>query len=315
VLAPRATFLWDIAPTLQYRASFAKGYRAPQIFDEDLHIESSASKRIVHVNSPDLRQETSHSVSSSFTLIKNFGPVMTEFLAEGFYTRLLDPFAYEYHDVDSNYTFIQERKNSDDGAFVAGVNMEFNAVFPNDISLSAGLTLQKSLYDSPQAWGELEGSSSREFMRSPAQYGYLNLDWHINHRFTATLTSNYTGSMFVPHLGLDPISNQEWESINNSQMVDIEPDRQQEIEAIMNEEVIEGERLEQSEQFLIFGLRLAYDFTLSDEMKLQVYGGVQNIFNQTQKSHDSGIYRDAGYIYGPCRPRTINLGIKFGNLF
>lgn len=315
VLAPRATFLWDIVPTLQYRLSYAKGYRAPQIFDEDLHIEASASKRIIHVNSPDLRQETSHSVSSSFNFINNVGRTMTEFLVEGFYTRLEDPFAYEYYDVDTNYTYVQVRKNAEDGAFVAGVNMEFNAAFPNNLSLSAGFTFQKSLYDSPQAWGEGEESVSREFMRSPGQYGYLNLDWHVTKQFSATLTSNYTGSMYVPHLGLEPISNEEWELINNGQIGAIEPERQNEIQAIMNGEVIEGERLEQSEQFLIFGFRMAYDFRLTEETKMQVYAGVQNIFNQTQKYHDSGIYRDAGYIYGPCKPRTINVGVKIGNLF
>jgi outer membrane receptor for ferrienterochelin and colicins len=121
--------------------------------------------------------------------------------------------------------------------------------------------------------------------------------------------------MYVPHLGLSPITDEERELIDNGQIESIDPDRQNEIEAIVNGDVIEGERLEKSEQFLIFGLRLAYDFKLTDETKLQLYGGVQNIFNQSQLYHDSGMYRDAGYIYGPCKPRTINIGIKIGNLF
>ncbi|MDZ7607413.1 MAG: TonB-dependent receptor [Cyclobacteriaceae bacterium] len=83
----------------------------------------------------------------------------------------------------------------------------------------------------------------------------------------------------------------------------------------MNGDVIEGERLEKTEQFLIFSFRLAYDFKLSNETKLQIYGGVQNIFNQVQANYDRGVYRDAGYIYGSYKPRTINLGIKIGNLF
>ena len=315
VLAPRTTLLWDVNPTLQFRASYAKGYRAPQIFDEDLHIEASASKRIIHINSPDLKQETSHSLSSSFTLINNVDRTMTEFMVEGFYTKLQDPFAYEYYDIEEDYTFVQVRKNAEDGASVSGVNMEFNAYFPSDVSLAAGFTFQKSLYDVPQAWGEEEESVSREFMRSPTSYGYLNLDWHVNERFSVTLTGNYTGSMYVPHFGLEAISGDEWELINNGQIGDIEEERQSEIAAILNGDVIEGERLEKSEQFLIFGARLAYDFNLTDETKLQLYGGVQNVFNQTQKYHDRGVYRDAGYIYGPCRPRTINLGVKIGNLF
>jgi outer membrane receptor for ferrienterochelin and colicins len=48
---------------------------------------------------------------------------------------------------------------------------------------------------------------------------------------------------------------------------------------------------------------------------MQFYAGVKNIFNQIQKDYDKGMYRDAGYIYGPSLPRTINFGIKFGNVF
>ncbi|NJN24893.1 MAG: TonB-dependent receptor [Cyclobacteriaceae bacterium] len=315
VLAPRATFLWDILPTIQYRISYAKGYRAPQIFDEDLHIEASASKRIIHTNTSNLTQETSHSISSSFNLINNIGGVMTEFLAEGFYTKLIDPFAYEYHSADSNYTFVQTRKNAEAGAFVAGVNLEFNAAFQNHVTISAGITFQKSEYEEPQLWGENETSASRAFMRSPSQYGYLNLNWQLSKKFTAALTSTYTGSMYVPHLGLAPITNEEAEFVQNGQWEQIEGSRQDEISAMANGDVIAGERLEKSEQFLIFGARLAYDFELSEETKLQVYGGIQNIFDQSQRYHDSGQYRDAGYIYGPCKPRTVTLGVKIGNLF
>jgi outer membrane receptor for ferrienterochelin and colicins len=43
---------------------------------------------------------------------------------------------------------------------------------------------------------------------------------------------------------------------------------------------------------------------------LQLHGGVQNIFNAYQRDFDQGHDRDAGYIYGPNRPRTVFLGLK-----
>lgn len=315
VLAPRATYLLDILPTIQYRLSYAKGYRAPQIFDEDLHIESSGSRQVLHTNSPDLRQETSHSISSSFNFINNISSVMTEFLVEGFYTRLIDPFAYEYEQLDSGTTYISTRKNSEDGAYVAGVNLEVNAFFPKNISLSTGFTFLRSRYDSPQFWGDNEESVTNEFVRSPGHYGYLNLDWDATKMFCMVLTSTYTGRMFMPHFGLDPISGEEWELIQNGDNSQFDDERQDEINAILSGDVIEGERLEKTEPILIFGLRLSYDFNLSKETKLQVYGGIQNIFNQVQAQFDRGVYRDAGYIYGSYRPRTFNLGVKIGNLF
>ncbi len=86
-------------------------------------------------------------------------------------------------------------------------------------------------------------------------------------------------------------------------------------EALENGDVIAGERLETSEPFLTADLLFSYDFDLSAEIKLQLYAGVKNIFNQTQEQLDSGMFRDAGYIYGPSLPRTLNFGIRIGNTF
>lgn len=314
VLAPRATFLWDIAPNIQYRLSYAKGYRSPQIFDEDLHIEASGSRRILHANADDLTQETSHSVSSSLNFVNNISSTLTELLVEGFYTQLIDPFAYDYISVDSTNTLYSTRYNAE-GGYVAGVNIEFNAAFPKGVTLQAGFTLQQSEYDNLQPWGEEESSTSKSFMRSPSSYGYLSLDWHVNKKFSVTLTGNYTGSMYVPHLGLEPISGTEQEYIDNGQIEQlVSTDRLKEIEAILAGDVIEGERLETSEDFFIVGIRASYDLKLGPDTKMQVYAGIKNISNQTQKTYDSGVYRDASYIYGPCQPRTIMIGIKIGNM-
>ena len=42
-------------------------------------------------------------------------------------------------------------------------------------------------------------------------------------------------------------------------------------------------------------------------------GGVKNILNAYQSDFDAGINRDPAYVYGPVTPRTIYLGIRFGN--
>lgn len=48
-------------------------------------------------------------------------------------------------------------------------------------------------------------------------------------------------------------------------------------------------------------------------LKVQVNGGVQNIFNAFQKDLDKGMNRDSKYFYGPTQPRTYFIGIKFFN--
>ncbi|MFC2124184.1 TonB-dependent receptor domain-containing protein [Bacteroidota bacterium] len=315
VIAPRINLLYDISPILQYRISYAKGYRPPQIFDEDLHIEASGSRRIVHANESGLKQESSHNLTSSFRYTEVFGSILTELLVEGFYTRLLDPFAYEYSFIDSTKTLLKTRNNSESGAFVAGLNLEFNAALSNDLTAQIGYTIQKSEYDELQQWGDDPESVTMQFLRTPGQYGFFTLDYHGIKNWDLSLTGTYAGSMYVPHYGLNPITDEEWELINSDDLSTIDPRRQKEIEAILNEDVIEGQRLEQSEKFLAIGFRVAYDFKLREETNLQVYAGIQNIFNQQQETYDSGVFRDSGYIYGPCQPRTINIGIKFGNIF
>ncbi|NBC82966.1 MAG: TonB-dependent receptor [Bacteroidetes bacterium] len=295
VWAPRANVLFNILPTLQYRISYAKGYRAPQIFDEDLHIEASAARRVLHSNSSDLKQETSHSMTTSINTNFAMGTVMNELLVEGFYTRLIDPFVTEYNAIDDEGTFEHVRYNGD-GAHVAGVNIEYNTVLTSDIELQLGLTIQESRYDSPYAWGDIETNVTKEFVRTPNRYGYSMLHWHVTKAFELSISGTYTGAMYVPHLGLDP-----------------DTDVPEERAAIENGDVIAGERLEKSEEFYHVGLKAAYDFKISPETTLQVNVGIQNIFNQTQKEHDSGIYRDAGYIYGPCKPRALIIGLKLGN--
>ena len=48
-------------------------------------------------------------------------------------------------------------------------------------------------------------------------------------------------------------------------------------------------------------------------IKVQLSGGVQNILDQFQNDLDKGVYRDAGYFYGPTAPRTYFVGVKLFN--
>ncbi|MFW5706212.1 MAG: TonB-dependent receptor, partial [Bacteroidota bacterium] len=73
VFSPRLTMKYDLKPYLQARLSYSQGYRAPQIFDEDLHIETSGSRQVIHRNAPDLKQETSHSYMASLDFNRQLG--------------------------------------------------------------------------------------------------------------------------------------------------------------------------------------------------------------------------------------------------
>jgi outer membrane receptor for ferrienterochelin and colicins len=276
VLSPRVTLKYDIKYWLQARLSFSQGYRAPQIFDEDLHIETSGSRKVIHKNSPDLKQETSNSFMGSVDFNKQLGKTYLGILIEGFYTKLKNPFVMEYGTPDEDGTVIYTRVNAEDGARVTGMNIELNFIPTNNITLKAGYTIQSSKYEAPQEFDETS------FFRTPSNYGYLTFDWKLLKNLAVSSTGNYTGKMLVPYFGPE----------------------------IPNPE--DGE-LRTSGNFFDIGLKARYNIKVNGAT-LQLFGGIKNMFNSYQSDFDKGIDRDPGYIYGPGEPRSIYFGIKIGNI-
>jgi hypothetical protein len=74
----------------------------------------------------------------------------------------------------------------------------------------------------------------------------------------------------------------------------------------------EGE-LRTSDPFFDMGIKLAYTVKLNGA-SVEFSGGIKNILNSYQDDFDKGINRDPAYIYGPMNPRTVFVGIRFGNL-
>lgn len=277
VLSPRVSLLYNISEHLQFRSSYGRGFRAPQIFDEDLHIETSKARQVIHKNDPGLKQESSNSFTASLDYSNHSGNWQYQLLVEGFYTKLIDPFANEYGEPDEDGTVIYTRVNAEDGASVMGVNLELNASPSKKLQLQSGLTFQKSEFEEAQEFGEIR------FFRTPDTYGYLSMNYMPTPVFNISFTGNYSGKMLVPYFG--------------PQLV--KPEK--------------GE-LRKSNSFFDAGLKLSYDLRLTDHLKVQLNGGVKNIFNSYQEDFDSGDQRDPAYVYGPLTPRTVYFGIKVGSL-
>jgi outer membrane receptor for ferrienterochelin and colicins len=303
VFVPRVSLMYKLKPDLRLRVGYAQGYRPPQVFNEDLHIELVNATRVQTFNSNDLVQERSNAYTSSLNSTFNLGSIFNDLLIEGFYTLLKNPFTNKFYPLDDQGNFAYMRINAEDGAYVSGISMEWKSILSEKLETQLGFTFQKSKYQTAQTWGEEAGSTLKYFMRTPNQYGYATLIWKPTHHFNTTLALNYTGPMYVPHFGVDPKSFSD------------PVEKQTAMDAIARGDIIEGDTLKKSDSDLVADLLFSYDLHFSEETTIQFYAGVKNIFNQTQNDYDKGVYRDAGYVYGPSLPRTFNIGIKFGNLF
>lgn len=275
IFSPRANVRYAPLKWLTLRAGYAKGFRAPQAFDEDLHITAVGGEVSIIRIVPDLKSEHSHSVNLSVDFSKQWSNSAVDVLIEGFFTALNDVFVLnsEGHDADGNLLLVRQNGS---GARVAGMNLEIKYIPIRNLELQAGFTYQQSRYRKPEKWSESVEAQTKMF-RSPDTYGFLMLYYSPVKRLDLSLTGTYTGKMLIQHFA----------------------------------GYIDSDREEVSKPFFDLNFKIAYGIKLKDNIILEVSLGMKNIFNSYQRDFDKGELRDAGYIYGPVLPRSIFAGVKF----
>ena len=93
IFSPRANLRYNPTENINLRASYSYGFRAPQAFDEDLHIDNVGGTVSMIRLAEDLTVEKSQSVSVSADIYHSWGDWQGNFLVEGFFTDLDDVFA------------------------------------------------------------------------------------------------------------------------------------------------------------------------------------------------------------------------------
>lgn len=277
--SPRLTILYNFTDELQFRGGYARGFRAPQAFNEDMHVSSVGGEQVFVLLSDHLKTEYANAYTGSFNYTTNFGNTQFNALVEGFFTDLLNPFT-TVRTNELEGVILDEMRNGE-GAYVAGSNIELSIAPSAFWSLQAGGTIQRSRYRVAQEIIEadeannLPGISVDRFVRTPDLYGYLNSNWKATDLLSIDVTGVYTGSMLVPHQ--------------------------------VNRQLIN------SRQFAEINMRVGYMFKIRDHFNIEANVGVQNMLNSYQSDFDRGAERDSDYVYGPSRPRTFVFGLKIGH--
>lgn len=192
IVTPRLSVLLNASKDLTFRTSFSTGFRAPQVFDEDLHITQVGGEGMMVTNSSDLKEERSFSVSTGFDYGKQVGRNLFRFSAEGFFTGLANTFIlHEIDPIENARVF--ERINGS-GAKVYGFSVEVGSMLGTALSFTSGWTFQRSKLDEPEP-----DFLSREFFRTPGFYGFAGLSYRKENLVNVDVSFEYTGSMKAPH--------------------------------------------------------------------------------------------------------------------
>lgn len=287
IFSPRLNLRYNPTENINVRLTYSGGFRAPQVFDENLHVDIAGGKQVIRILSDDLIEERSKSISGSVDLYHQSGASLFNLLVEGFYTQLENPFT----EVKRGNEIIIE--NAGYGAKVYGMNLEGRAVFGKLLDLQAGATIQRSLYDEERKWWEPanaqeepldEVTPTRRMMRTPDNYAYFVATLTPVNRLSVSLSGNYTGSMLVPHeAGFGVEGKDRFSRVNIT---------------------------EESPSFFELNTKIAYTFNLYYDTQLELNAGVQNMLDAYQKDFDTGAGRASSYIYGPGMPRTFFAGLK-----
>lgn len=287
VFSPRFTLLYNVTPTLQFRGGYARGFRAPQAFNEDLHVSSVGGEPQFVILSDELETEFSNAFTGSFNWTKNMGNTQVNLLLEGFRTALENPFTIVSGGAFlSNGSILKEVQNGS-GATVTGANFQLSASPSRAFTFVASGTYQRSKYAEEQVLFEPEGPNETEpavstlnFIRAPNNYGYFTSIWTPSEKIGLDFTGTYTGSMIVPLV----VAESGFIELNDTQ------------------------------SFLDVNIKFSYHLHLSGDSQITLSTGAQNIFNDYQDDFQIGPTRDSTYIYGPGRPRTYFIGITLGSI-
>lgn len=276
IFSPRANIRYNPTHDVNIRLSYGQGFRAPQLYDEDLHVDLAGGKQIIRQLSSNLKEEKSHSISGSIDWYHQIGSTEMNVLIEGFYTKLNDPFT-TISQEQADGSIIKTVVNAS-GAKVYGINLEAKAAYSNLLQFQLGATIQRSRYDDARKWSDDKNDNvkpDKRMMRTPDIYGYFIATLTPFKRFSTNFSGKYTGDMLVPYEGGG-----------------------------------DKNKTVKTSTFFEFGWKVAYEIPFYNRTNFEVNAGIQNIFNSYQNDFDKGPDRVSSYIYGPSMPRSYFAGVK-----
>ncbi len=285
VLSPRATVMVEPNDSLRIRNSLGWGFRAPETFDEDLHISNVGGDLQVIRLDPNLKEESAVTLS-----VAPEWRITDRWRVESnlFHTWLKDAFVINPDDDPATPDVEEFLKTNAGRARVYGMEMNVG-YFADDWRLELSWTEQRLQYaDAELLLGDDTFADpadnpvfSRRFPRTPRHLGQIRYT-HEGAWFDTFIAANLTGPMLVPHV----------------------------VSATATGDLVEN-RLRKTPWFFNLDVGASKLFDIRESDKLTVSVGIRNLLDDYQADLERGPFRDADYVYGPAFPRTFHAGVRW----
>jgi outer membrane receptor for ferrienterochelin and colicins len=192
IISPRASAIFKPNKNIRWRGTVSTGFLAPQVFDEDYHIEvglaGNSTTQNVIVNSEDLTEEKSVSYSTDMGINYGVGDLDIDLNIGGFYTEIKKAMYIDYDNpvvdgsIESYY-----RKNADGKTNVYGGTLEILIEYDKLLIWSNTLTIQRA---------DMPGDGDEFMNKMPKQHAYSMLQILLG-GFETGITAQYLGKTNV----------------------------------------------------------------------------------------------------------------------
>lgn len=268
IISPRIALRHTTSPQWTWRTSIATGFRAPEIFDEDFHIEILDDPTRTR-NATKLSEEKSTSYSAGFVWTPPTDSNRLQVEGEVYRTDLRDTFnVSDILHTDSSGSVYKIRSNSGSST-VQGIEINTSYRISERWSSQVGLTHVDATFSEAQE--VLPGIFEDRYLETPEWTGVAQLKYENDDLVDLFFGLVYTGPMVAAR------------------------------EA-------EGSLNESTDEFFVLDItatkHLHFD-VFGKTRHIDLMAGVKNLFDQRQGDLTSGPNRDTTYFYGPRFPRSV----------
>ncbi|HTG38025.1 TonB-dependent receptor [Sphingomonas sp.] len=274
IVSPRIGLWASPSPALVLRANYSTGYRAPEVFSEDIHVDVLGAAPIGIVNTTGLVAERADSFALGFDWRPTWRDGAFTLDGQAYLTKLRDTFFLGELETAANGALFRTRSNAG-GSQVAGAEINITYRFSPTLNASVGAAYIDARYDDEQVVFD-DGATvlaTHRYLKSPRLAGVVQMVWRTTPSFDAFLAARYTGSMDVLNNRLGAI--------------------------------------QRSPDYLVLDLTGTRHFPVGDDNReIDVTFGIRNLTDARQRDLETGAARDSDYVYGPRLPRAFFVRIN-----